>query len=160
MAKKPFSYQMACDFMPALRQQVGAGVDPKTFTILSYSSPAKLGPRLKRLEGGGWIEVLDRSGSVSEKPAFGELVQPDVLFIEYLPEYEAQLLAEVARCQAARVDFVVVATAIKTPPGEAVRQLERLHERYELCDFYIYLINERGNLESLYNELLREMSVR
>ncbi len=159
MTEKPFVVEFSATFMPLLQLQLGAGVKPKKFTVVAYSQMAKQWSSFEKLANGGWIHVLNRSDGAGEKPAFDESVKPDVVFIEYLPEYEAQLLAEVARCTLAQVDYVVVTTAIKTPPGEARRQLERFHERQQLCDFYIYLLNERGDLRSLVDELRRQMSV-
>lgn len=160
MVVKPFVVELAVTFLPALRLLLGNNVSLERMVLLTYSPRAAPQPFYEKLASGGWIQVLDRS-DCPDKPIEFDVERerrPQVAFIEYLPEFEVPLLAEVARCSAAGVEVVIVATALKTPAGEARRQLEDFHLRHGVSDFYVYLLNDRGNLSSLYNELRRATS--
>ncbi len=157
MSSKPFTLAFAHDFLPLLVNLLKT--EPIRFFIVTYSTPVVLTARYETLPQNGWLQVMDRSSEPDKPIPLGEeKTKPQVVFLE-LTSINAEVVAtEVRRCQAVGIVAVVVTTAIKTPAGAALDELEAWHDRYQLCDLHVYLLQARGDLRPLYNELLRAAS--
>jgi hypothetical protein len=142
MSTRPFVHEFVQSAVPALMAKAHGVM------IVTMTQQATLPASVTTLQPRGWVQVIDRAKEPGRPvPMWYEPARPQLVFVQYTGEYEAEVVAHVRSCQQQGSRVVVV--------GTDFAGLEVFHERYRLCELYIYLLQEKEDMQPLFDEILR-----